>query len=81
MSTDQEPDKHLDQEEPSEATNDPAEPASEEMASFWDESQVRKVIRHAGRTGRSPEEFFNKKWKDKFIHKKPDNESPADDAK
>lgn len=32
-------------------------------ASFWDESQIQAVIRHAGATGRSPEEFFNRKWK------------------
>ena len=32
-------------------------------ASLWDESQIQAVIRHAGQTGRSPEEFFNKKWK------------------
>ena len=32
-------------------------------ASFWDESQVLAVIRHAAAIGRSPEEFFNRKWK------------------
>jgi hypothetical protein len=32
-------------------------------ASFWDESQVLAVIRHACATGRSLEEFFTRKWK------------------
>ncbi len=46
-------------------------------ASFWDESQIQAVVRHAGATGRSPEEFFNKKWKDRLIHGKKD---PKDEA-
>ena len=37
--------------------------ATGSVESFWDESQVLAVIRHAGATGRSPEEFFNRKWK------------------
>ena len=36
---------------------------SRSEASFWDESQIQAVIRHAGANGRSPEEFFDKKWK------------------
>ena len=39
-------------------------------ASFWDESQIQAVVRHAGATGKSPQEFFNKKWKDRLIHGK-----------
>ncbi len=31
---------------------------------FWDESQIRAVVRHAASNGRSPEEFFNRKWKE-----------------
>ena len=40
-----------------------SQPSAASEASFWDESQIQAVIRHAGCTGRSPEEFFNKKWK------------------
>ena len=39
-------------------------------ASFWDESQIQAVIRHAGVAGRSPEEFFNKKWKRVLCHRR-----------
>ena len=39
-------------------------------ASFWDESQIQAVIRHAGATGRSPEEFFHKKWKRALCHRR-----------
>lgn len=64
---------------PSPQNDDPSQPANEDPneaevssadASFWSESQVQEVIRHAGSAGLSPEEFFNKKWKDTLIHKK-----------
>ena len=67
------------------ADAEPAKPAAEaaepiEMnsleASFWDPSQIQAVVRHAGATGRSPEEFFNKKWKDRLIHGKKDEKDP-----
>ncbi|MGK0186696.1 MAG: hypothetical protein ACI9R3_002479 [Verrucomicrobiales bacterium] len=60
-----------------------AAPPSADMsaASFWDESQIQQVIRHAGSKGRSPQEFFNKKWKEKFIHKKSEDGAPSDEAK
>ncbi|MGK0185692.1 MAG: hypothetical protein ACI9R3_001471 [Verrucomicrobiales bacterium] len=52
-------------------TNDLAEPQiGTTEASFWDESQIQGIIRHAGHTGRSPQEFFTKKWKEKLIHKR-----------
>ena len=44
-------------------------PSEDSAASYWDESQVQAVIRHAGSTGRSPEEFFNKKWKNVLCRK------------
>jgi hypothetical protein len=73
--------------EPAKAA-EPVDPASLSSmeASFWDESQIQAVVRHAGAARRSPEEFFNKKWKDRLIHgkKAPEDEAPpgesADDA-
>ena len=65
-----------------ELASDPTDSAgaSSLEASFWDPSQIQKVVRHAGATGRSPEEFFNKKWKDRHIHgKKDENESQTSD--
>jgi hypothetical protein len=63
---------------------EPAKPAAEAApidlnsveARFWDPSQIQAVVRHAGATGRSPEEFFNKKWKDRHIHGKKDEGDP-----
>ena len=49
-------------------TSPPAQSEST-MASFWDESQIQAIIRHAGATGRSPEEFFSKKWKKVLCHR------------
>lgn len=75
--------------DPSE-NRDPEDAAAEEAAdnslhtdtseaSFWDESQIHEVIRYAGERGRSPEEFFTKKWKEKLIHKKSKDEAASSD--
>lgn len=77
------PDKQPD--ESSKPTTGPAKPSEEPVdpidlssleASFWEPSQIQAVVRHAGATGRSPEEFFNKKWKDRHIHGKKDEAGP-----
>jgi hypothetical protein len=43
---------------------------SASAVSFWNESQILAVVRHAGATGRSPQEFFNNKWKKMMFHQK-----------
>ena len=55
---------------PSNSIERDSHPQSEvSEASFWDESQIQAVIRHAGATGCSPEEFFTKKWKQVLCRK------------